>query len=1677
MDIEKKINRCIGYGLVFLTFIQPLQPAMAAAITAKDNNTKIQNINNVPVINIAKPNQAGISHNQFVDFNVSEKGVILNNSNSAGNSQLAGKINTKGVTLTTGTPSFDKNGAIKALTTTKGNIVIGTNGMDTSNIDYTDIISRTAEINGQLKAQKLTLIQGANQIDYATGEVKTLNTNNTKPSISIDTKALGGMYANSIRLVSTEAGVGVNLNNIVSNKGDIILATDGKIQLGNVKSNNNLHINSKTLDVSNNKKITSAGNITIVTDTLNNTASQISANRDMRIYADNIVNKQATIEANDNLWIQKDGKGKRAKSLQNISGTIKINNGDLVIRSDQVENLNPIVVNSQKIEPNSTDVENKFSFNQTNSDSVIMAVDAGMMLIFLAKLDGFDQKKWFGSINLNKSDYINSARKSIDYTSSNMSLISAGKNLYINSDTLTNVSSKLFSQKDMFLTGETLNLSYNLFGFENTYLKYLDMSNTYNDNRYLPFDKFLQYSYDSFKKYGYKYDEVFDINFTKIREEIVLKTQKELLSPIVANGNLIADYQGDINFSANNLDKYDHIVNLKDNNIAISAGKDLVLSGKNIKGYGNTQSVGATTLLANGAIELNNVNLNSKKDVTLVAVNDIKLNQTRVSGNDVSVISRNGDVVAVTADKTHYLDSNGEQIFGEWNVKQKLDVNAGKSINFNDQVINVGNDISLYAGDSVTLKNSNSLLEKNDNPTQVRTLYDVDYFNRIFHKTNNINIAGEATLRAGKDVNLDGIKIKSAKAVNIIADNDVILTPRILDAQLRQQYLPEEQEPELSSVIDAGGDVYIYSGRDLLSKAATIQSNKNIDLLVGRDFLLLAVKYTINKSNSTDVKHVVTVIDAGKKLTVVANGNILAKGASFESDGDMQLSSHGKMEFKSVENNNETSQGKSKSASTVQQSVVLSSGGNLNLVSDSSILFQATDIDAQKSIHAAAKGGFLFAQAMQETSYYQTKKTKRKWYGKKKKTVKTSSKVINKVVDFSANDNITLISAGDSLYQASQIKAGKDITLSSTNGKIIFEGVKDYEFYQKVVDSKGFYIKHSDKGYEKETWKLPSILAGGKLTVDAAKGITADIKAEKNQSLQNAITLLGNSEGTRWLKDLNKKGNVEWNKVQDAYASWNYEVESLNPIVAAVIVVAVAVATAGVGAAAGGAVAGSIGATGMTSTVVANSVAAGITALSSKAAVSLVENKGNISKTLHDLASQESVKSIATSMVIGGAMAGFDQALGLGQNTNPHTNVGLIDNSKKLTLISNGDWTKVAQNVIGHSIIYSTINSAINGGSFKERFSTALLSNVGNQVNAEGANFIGHSGYINSLPAKLISHSVMSAISAEIGGGNGKGAAAGAFAAELAAVSLGDHFLSTSDSLTAYHQAMLNLGKITGAIAGALVSHSAEGVYSGSNAGYLVVENNNLLTLPLEACVIATSCRGFVAKKILEYGIKAGITAIVAKEIADNISSEDLDHLITLNLMGNDEITNRYLGYLADKYATKIAIDPNDERFKPSEGYPIPEEPKPIIISTPIPEQDKDAGKLVTPIVEQDKNEGIYAGSEINVGDWQDYILTAEITRGEHAEIRNKQGRPVGQVINDIENSKPSDILVQDDGRWVILGPKGRVHIIEPDGEIVTSIVNKRSNTLNRIKDGRWERPSSEKLQEFKDKFSDYIKR
>lgn len=245
-QLPSRSKRILSYTIIFLTAVYPLHPAWGAAMTAADKNTQISQQNNVPIINIATPNGAGISHNKFQQFNVDKQGAVLNNATTNVNSQIAGQIkananlkgnaanliinevtgssrselqgklevagkganvlianpngitcngcsfvNTPAITLTTGKPILDNKGALSAVEVKKGSVVIGANGLNAEAQTYADIISRATELNGQIKAKNLTLMQGTNRVDFQKGIVTPIAGEGAKPSISVDTKALG----------------------------------------------------------------------------------------------------------------------------------------------------------------------------------------------------------------------------------------------------------------------------------------------------------------------------------------------------------------------------------------------------------------------------------------------------------------------------------------------------------------------------------------------------------------------------------------------------------------------------------------------------------------------------------------------------------------------------------------------------------------------------------------------------------------------------------------------------------------------------------------------------------------------------------------------------------------------------------------------------------------------------------------------------------------------------------------------------------------------------------------------------------------------------------------------------------------------------------------------------------------------------------------------------------------------------------------------------------------------------------------------------------------------------------------------------------------------------------------------------------------------------------------------
>ncbi|MCY0914338.1 two-partner secretion domain-containing protein, partial [Massilia antarctica] len=265
--------------------------------------------NGVPIVLIAPPSAAGVSHNRYDQFNVDSRGLILNNSRESvgtqlggivnGNMQLGttsariilnevtsgnpsrlngyievagqradlvianpngiscdgcGFLNTAGrATLTTGTPQYNGAGQLDSLNVQRGVITIGARGLNASNVEQLDLLARGIVIEGEISTRNLQAVLGANKVLYGTLKATAQDGSGNAPKFAIDIADLGGMYANQIYLVATEKGLGVNsAGRIASLTENLTLSAQGDLTL---KDN----YSKKDVDLSSSGKVTLTG--------------------------------------------------------------------------------------------------------------------------------------------------------------------------------------------------------------------------------------------------------------------------------------------------------------------------------------------------------------------------------------------------------------------------------------------------------------------------------------------------------------------------------------------------------------------------------------------------------------------------------------------------------------------------------------------------------------------------------------------------------------------------------------------------------------------------------------------------------------------------------------------------------------------------------------------------------------------------------------------------------------------------------------------------------------------------------------------------------------------------------------------------------------------------------------------------------------------------------------------------------------------------------------------------------------------------------------------------------------------------------------------------------------------------------------------------------------------------
>ncbi|TMU81542.1 filamentous hemagglutinin N-terminal domain-containing protein [Pseudomonas fluorescens] len=292
----------LRWAIASLFFAVHLPSALAGGVVVAPGpggTAQLQTQGGVPIVNIVAPNGSGLSHNQFLDYNVDRQGLVLNNALQAGQSQLAGQlaanpqlqgqaasvilnevisrnpsaingaqeifgrpadyvlanpngisvnggsfINTPNANLVVGRPELN-DGKLQSLNSrdASGQLQIHSGGLRNGEGSI-NLIAPRIDSQGAITARdQLNLTVGRNQVDYASGQVKTVDPAGTTADQRIDASLFGAMQAGRINIVSTAEGAGVRVGAVqVAGRDGVQIRSAGDLSVSGEAVANSLDV-------------------------------------------------------------------------------------------------------------------------------------------------------------------------------------------------------------------------------------------------------------------------------------------------------------------------------------------------------------------------------------------------------------------------------------------------------------------------------------------------------------------------------------------------------------------------------------------------------------------------------------------------------------------------------------------------------------------------------------------------------------------------------------------------------------------------------------------------------------------------------------------------------------------------------------------------------------------------------------------------------------------------------------------------------------------------------------------------------------------------------------------------------------------------------------------------------------------------------------------------------------------------------------------------------------------------------------------------------------------------------------------------------------------------------------------------------------------------------------------
>ena len=702
--------------------------------------------------------------------------------------------------------------------------------------------------------------------------------------------------------------------------------------------------------------------------------------------------------------------------------------------------------------------------------------------------------------------------------------------------------------------------------------------------------------------------------------------------------------------------------------------------------------------------------------------------------------------------------------------------------------------------------------------------------------------------------------IIAGRDVSLQAGNDILNERSVATHQSAsgKAYEHQRQMADSAARIEAERDLSMVAGRDLLNVGGALSAGGNATLQAGQD-LLLASQQTENStsryqnarnySTRQQIDQYGSDVKVGGDLQAAATRDMAIVGSKVAAEGDMALQVGGSMTIASAANEyhyDAKRKGGGKKVEAVQDSVTqiaseLSAGGDLRAVSGQDMNLSASRIDAGGSAYLYS-GGQLNLLAAQNSNYSLYDKQSKGSFGAKATRRDEVTNIRHIGTEITTGSDLTLASAGDQLYQRARLDSGADLTLQSGGG-ITFEGVKDLDQKSHEKSSNSLvWTSTKGKGTTDETLLQTQMIAQGEIAIKAVEGLNIDIKDVDQQTVTQTIDAMVEADPQlAWLKAAEQRGDVDWHRVKEIHDSFKYSHSGLGGGAAIVIAIIVAYFTAGAasglvasGASTAGASAAATGAGGAWAAGTgaalqgagwANLAATTVlTGAASNAAISTINNRGNLSAIYKDVTSSDAVKGYAVAGVTAGLTAGLYDGWTGTETTSSSANSavggsGSLANSGSVAASGGlSSATGIGQFAANQALQNGTsaiLSKALGrDGSLDE----ALQATLANTFAAAGFNLVGKTSRDyqlgNSSLSKIGLHAIMGGLAAEATGADFRTGALAAGANEALMSTLLKQYdgmsLSEKKSLITMNSQLI------GVVAAATLGEDEKGLQTGA---------------------------------------------------------------------------------------------------------------------------------------------------------------------------------------------------------------------------------------------------------------------